>query len=109
MGLQSRLGRINLAGEDEIENTRGRPMAEYLKKRTAGASADEADAAVRSTVEGIISDVKSRGDVAVRELSQRFDRWAPPSFRLSSTEIESLVASVPAETIADIRFAQTQI
>ncbi len=67
------------------------------------------DPKVRATVEQILNDVRQRGDAAVRELSQRFDRWDPPSFRLSQQEIESIVAAVPRQTIEDIRFAQTQI
>ena len=85
-------------------------MAEYLKKRIGTAAAsDDAEAAVRNTVEQIIAEVKARGDAAVRDLSQRFDRWAPKDFRLSSDEIERLVASVPERAIADIKFAQAQI
>src|SRR4051794_10612153 len=84
-------------------------MAIHLKQRLGAAETDEADAAVRATVEGIIADVKARGDAAVRDLSAKFDKWAPPSFRLSRDEIDRIVASVPAETIADIKFAQAQI
>jgi sulfopropanediol 3-dehydrogenase len=47
--------------------------------------------------------------VAVRELSARFDKWSPPSFRLADNEIRALVAQVPEQTIADISFAQAQI
>jgi len=43
-------------------------MATYLKRRIGAAETDAADATVRATVEGIIADVKARGDVAVREL-----------------------------------------
>jgi sulfopropanediol 3-dehydrogenase len=70
---------------------------------------EEADAKVRSTVEAIIGDVAKRGDEAVRELSERFDKWSPPSFRLSGGEIEALVAKVAPQTIDDIKFAQAQI
>src|SRR5258706_13931165 len=84
-------------------------MATYLKRRLSAAETDEADAKVRATVEGIIADVRARGDAAVRELSQKFDTWAPPSFRLTRDEIERIVASVSPETIADIKFAQAQI
>src|ERR1700676_1198088 len=70
---------------------------------------DEADAKTRATVEAIITDVKARGDAAVRELSQRFDKWSPASFRLSDSEIRDLVARVPPQTIDDIKFAQAQI
>jgi sulfopropanediol 3-dehydrogenase len=84
-------------------------MAEYLKKRIAAAVSDDADAAVRATVEKIIADVKARGDAAIRDLSKRFDNWSPADFRLPPDEIERLVASVPEQTIADIKFAQAQI
>jgi sulfopropanediol 3-dehydrogenase len=84
-------------------------MATYLKRKISQEQTDAADAKVKQTVEGIIADVKKRGDAAVRELSEKFDKWSPPNFRLSQTEIDALVRSVPAETIADIKFAQAQI
>jgi len=84
-------------------------MATYLKRRIGAAETDAADAAVRATVEGIIAEIKARGDDAVRELSQKFDKWSPPSFRLSRDEIDRIVASVPRETIDDIKFAQAQV
>ena len=43
-----------------------------------------------STVEAIIADVAKRGEAAARELSERFDKWSPPSFRLSDHEIAAL-------------------
>jgi len=64
---------------------------------------------VRSVVESIIDDVDARGDAAVRELSERFDGWSPASFRLSDREVASLVDSLDATTLDDIRFAQAQI
>jgi sulfopropanediol 3-dehydrogenase len=84
-------------------------MAKYLKRRVAQAETDSADARVRETVEQIIEDIHARADVAVRELSAKFDNWSPASFRLTQAEIDSLVRKVSAETIADITFAQTQI
>src|SRR5207253_9145194 len=84
-------------------------MAKYLKKGLPSAETDAASVKVQETVAEIIADVRKRGDAAVRELSERFDGWSPADFRLSRTEIDSLVASVPRETIEDIRFAQAQI
>jgi sulfopropanediol 3-dehydrogenase len=80
-----------------------------LKAGKAEAEREEADDKVRHTVETILSDIKRRGDDAVRELSARFDRWSPPSFRLRAPEIEAIVASLPKRTLDDIRFAQAQI
>lgn len=67
------------------------------------------DAKVRATVENIITQVSTRGDAAVRELSEKFDKWSPPSFRLSPAEIEDIIASVPEQVIADLKFAQSQV
>ena len=64
---------------------------------------------VRNTVEGILGDIAARGGAAVREFSQKFDQWAPPTFRLTQQEIEDCVRSLPKSTIEDIEFAQTQI
>ena len=84
-------------------------MIRYLKKGLSEEAAFEADRNVRETVERILEDIRARGDTAVREMSSRFDRWAPKSFRLSASEIERLIGSLPKQVIEDIRFAQTQI
>ena len=82
---------------------------EFLKTGIDADAADEADAKVRGTVEGIIGDVRQRGDTAIRELSEKFDKWSPESFRLSDAQIEELVDTLPQQTIDDIKFAQTQV
>ena len=84
-------------------------MAEHLKSGVGEAASRVADANVRKTVDSILADIEARGEVAVRELSVKFDGWSPDSFRLSTEEIDSLIALVPDETIADITFAQAQI
>jgi len=84
-------------------------MATFLKRRIDRTQTDAADLEVRRTVERIIADIGGRGDAAVRELSAKFDRWSPPSFRLDRGEIDKLMREVPEGTLADIRFAQEQI
>ena len=84
-------------------------MALHLKRRIDQARSDAADEEVRRTVEGILADIGRRRDAAVRELSLKFDRWSPPSFRLSDGEIGDLMRGVAEGTLADIRFAQEQI
>ncbi|MGE0255981.1 MAG: histidinol dehydrogenase [Alphaproteobacteria bacterium] len=81
----------------------------WLKRGIDADAADEADAKVRGTVEGILGDVRKRGDAAVRELSEKFDKWTPKSFRLSKADIDALMATLPAQTIDDIKFAQAQV
>jgi sulfopropanediol 3-dehydrogenase len=84
-------------------------MIRYLKKGADEQEAREADRKTRQTVEAILDDVAQRGEAAVRELSAKFDRYEPESFRLSSEEIRSLIDSLPRQVIDDIRFAQAQI
>jgi sulfopropanediol 3-dehydrogenase len=84
-------------------------MIRVLKQGATEAEKTEADRRVRQTVETILEDVIARGDAAVRELSAKFDRWEPASFRLSQGEIDALIDSLPAQVITDIEFAQTQI
>jgi len=69
----------------------------------------EASAEVRSAVESILADVAERGDEAVRHYSESFDGWTPESFLLTESEIEACIASVPEQTVDDVRFAQEQI
>ena len=84
-------------------------MAEYLKRSLDQSTKDEADRAVRQTVEGILEDVAARGETAVRELSEKFDGWSPESFRLDREQIDRLIHEIGSETVADITFAQAQI
>ena len=84
-------------------------MVRHLKRgRTAEQSRQEA-VSVRDTVTGILESIEQRGDAAVAEFSQKFDRWAPPSFRLSQAEIEACVKTLSAGQLSDIQFAQTQV
>jgi len=84
-------------------------MARYLKTGIEQTESQKVGGRVRATVEKILDDVRQRGDAAVRELSERFDNWSPPSFRLSPAEIEDCIVSLSQQTIEDIEFAQTQV
>ncbi len=84
-------------------------MIRYLKRGASAASLAEADAKVRHTVEGILKDVETNGDDAVRRYSQQFDQWDPADFTLSQAAIESAVKQLSSRELEDIRFAQTQV
>ena len=84
-------------------------MATYIKKGIEAGEIAQADAKVRATVEGILSDIEVRGDPAIRELSRKFDNWDPQTFRLSDAEIEAAISKVPKGDLDDIRFAQSQV
>jgi sulfopropanediol 3-dehydrogenase len=68
-----------------------------------------ADAKVRETVESILADIDARKDQAVKELSKKFDNWAPADFKLSPIEIERAIGQVRKRDLEDIKFAQTQV
>ena len=59
--------------------------------------------------EATLKDIETRGDAAVRDLSEKFDKFSPPSFRLTQSEIDAAMNKVSARDMADIDFAQTQI
>ncbi|MEM8823380.1 MAG: histidinol dehydrogenase [Pseudomonadota bacterium] len=84
-------------------------MAEHLKTAKAETERAEDDAKVRAIVEATLKDIEDRGDAAVRELSEKFDKYSPPSYRLTRAEIDALVAEVDPRDLADIRFAQDQV
>lgn len=84
-------------------------MPRYLKKGAATATKAADEVKVREIVTGILADVASRGDAAVRELSKKFDKFEAETFRMSDAEIKACVDACSKETIDDIKFAQTQI
>lgn len=83
-------------------------MTEILKDATAK-GAHGVDLELTERVQTLLADIETRGEVAVREMSANFDNWEPEQFRLTGEEIETIVAGVDPATVADIRFAQTQI
>ena len=84
-------------------------MARFLKRGRDADAVAEDDAKVRATVEGILADIKARGDAAVRELSIRFDKWDRQNFRLSEGEIQACLDQLTPRDLEDIRFAQQQV
>src|SRR5712664_3337087 len=84
-------------------------MIRHLKSGQSAEAKAESSAQVRSTVEAILADIAARGEAAVREYSEKFDKWSPPSFKLSEGEIAESVRALPQGVIEDIKFAQTQI
>jgi len=82
-------------------------MAIHLKRRIAKELTDEIDRKVRQTVEDILADVKKRGDAAVRDYSEKFDKWVPK--KLSQSDLEKILGKVEPSTLNDIKFAQAQI
>ncbi len=73
-------------------------QADFEARFTALLSAKREDSPdVDDTVAAIIADVRARGDAAVIELTERFDRLTltPETLRFSEAEIDALIAQVP--------------
>jgi sulfopropanediol 3-dehydrogenase len=70
---------------------------------------DEVTQEIRDTVAEIISAVERRGTEAVREYSRRFDRWDPPSFRVTSETVARAYEEMEAEVEASSRFLIDQV
>ncbi|MFT7146583.1 MAG: sulfopropanediol 3-dehydrogenase, partial [Yoonia sp.] len=81
----------------------------YLKSGKPESERAEDDAKVRGIVETTLADIADRGDAAVRDLSEKFDKYSPPNFRLSQSEIDAAISKVAPRDMEDIKFAQDQI
>ncbi len=84
-------------------------MARWLKRGMDAGAIKAVNAKVRETVESILADIDARKDQAVKDLSKKFDNWAPADFKLSVQEIERAIAQVPKRDVDDIKFAQAQV
>lgn len=84
-------------------------MSHTLKAPAHGGATGPDRQLVRERVAAIISDIRARGDAAVREYSAQFDQWEPESFQISAQEAERIAASQPQQLLDDIEFAQRQV
>lgn len=85
-------------------------MPVELKGAPGGGASGGAEAArVRDAVAEVVADVREQGDEAVRRYSEKFDGWAPESFRLSAERVEEIVGTVEPQVLDDIRFVQAQV
>jgi sulfopropanediol 3-dehydrogenase len=81
----------------------------YLKKGKTAEDKAIDDAQVSEVVKNTLQVIEEKGDVAVREFSEKFDNYSPKSYKLSSAEIDSLIANVSDRDMKDIKFAQEQV
>ena len=82
---------------------------EYIKSGKSDTERSDDDAKVRVTVENALADIEARGDVAVRELSETFDKYSPTSFKLDQSQIDALMAQLSSRELDDLKFAQQQV
>lgn len=82
----------------------------YLKKATlATDTASAASADVPAIVRSVIDDIRRDGDGAVRRYSDKFDKWSPDTFKLGKDDIDRILATVPQQTLDDIREVQANV
>lgn len=79
-------------------------QAELLRRPTQVIAAT-----TRAAVAEVLDDVRTRGDVALRELTERFDRVALDDFEVGADEFAAAEAAVPAELREAMVNAATRI
>ncbi|WP_270451919.1 histidinol dehydrogenase [Kocuria marina] len=86
------------------------PVASTMLKSPAKTDTGRGSAPeVRDIVEGVIADIRERGDAAVREYSQKFDNYGPESFLLTDEQLAEVMGRIPQQVIEDITFVQEQV
>lgn len=79
----------------------GEPERSALLQRPAVAD----DAAIRKAVAEIIAEVRERGDSALRELTEQYDRARVDDFRVTANEISAAAAQLTQEQVDAIDLA----
>lgn len=82
----------------------------FLKhSSTADNEANAKQVDVSGIVKGVIDDIRTNGDSAIRRYSKKFDNWSPETFKLSQAAIDAAIAAVPSQTIEDIKTVQSNV
>ena len=80
-----------------------------IKRTGAITNPAQPNAEVAKIVTGVIDEIRANGDAAVRQYSEKFDKWSPPSFKLSQSQIEECMAAVDPQIIKDIKAVQANV
>ena len=82
---------------------------QYLKKGIDEQERSVDNDKVKNIVEETLKKIVQKGDQYIRELSEKFDKYSPKSFKLSDSEIQNIINKVSKDDIDDIKFAQKQV
>ena len=82
-------------------------MARHLRLGARPADAAEAKK-VRDIVTGVLEDIESRGETALREICREVRQSNPPTFRLFGAGDRGMFVPALPTDIDDIKFAQAQ-
>ncbi|PBC03713.1 histidinol dehydrogenase [Mesorhizobium sp. WSM3860] len=80
-----------------------------MVKSAQGSVADGGQPEVTATVQALLAQIEKGGDRAVRELSNRFDKFDRDSYRLSKAEIDGCINALTKREREDLDFAQDQV
>ncbi len=69
----------------------------------------ETDPDTAKYVSELLAELRRGGLAAVRELSRKFDGWAPEDFELSADQIRAAIAQCPAQLVADTAYCQDNV
>jgi sulfopropanediol 3-dehydrogenase len=69
----------------------------------------ETDPETARYVADMLADLRRRGMDAVRDLSRKFDDWAPARFELSPKQIENAISQCPEQLLQDTEFCQGNV
>ncbi len=69
----------------------------------------ETDPDTAKYVSELLAELRRGGLAAVRELSRKFDGWAPEDFELSADQVRAAIAQCPAQLIADTAYCQDNV
>ena len=86
-----------------MSQTYSKTKITWVKEPARNAATDNSP--VAETVAKVLADVKARGDEAVRDYSEQFDKVRPAHFEVTMAEREAAVASLDPQTRADTEFA----
>jgi histidinol dehydrogenase len=70
---------------------------------------DDADEAITDAVRAIVADVRARGDVALRELTERFDGAAIEDHRVNAVAVREALDAIPTEVRDALEYAAGEI
>lgn len=69
----------------------------------------ESDSETAEVVKEMLLELERNGMDAVRRYSQKFDDWAPTSFRLTDKQVQAAIAEVPDQAIRDTDYCQDNV
>ena len=81
----------------------------FLKSKASATESNSTASKVPDIVSSVIATIRSGGNAAVREYSEKFDRWSPESFKLSEEEISRIISTLPEQTVKDIKEVQHNV